>query len=72
MEPMNLLPCPFCGSKNISAYTGSIGPDCSIECDECGAMINCDVPWGNMTEAEHDEACRKELTKRWNRRVSNG
>lgn len=64
-----LKPRPFCGSANIRDGAFSISPDCFVLCEDCGASIETEVPWGDMTEKEHDQECWKELERRWNRRT---
>ena len=66
------IPCPFCGGSNIKFWVGSIGPECSVGCDDCNVWMEMSVPWGNMNEQEHDMKCHEELMKAWNRRATNG
>jgi hypothetical protein len=51
-------------------YAGSIGPECSITCTDCNVWLELSVPWGDMTEEEHDRACWEALEKTWNRRAN--
>lgn len=65
----DLLPCPFCGSEDISVKAFSTAPDCSVECQGCGAAIERRVPWGvDLTEGQHDSLCREVLLEAWNQR----
>lgn len=67
-----LKPCPFCGGTDIKMYAYSIAPECSVECQQCGARIDASVPWRRIdTEALHDHKCWKKLAKKWNRRAQN-
>jgi Lar family restriction alleviation protein len=63
---MNLLPCPFCGSTEVSLSTASnmVNEVCSkfAECHVCAAMGPECMP-SNLSD---DEA-----TKLWNNRASN-
>lgn len=68
MGKETLLPCPFCGNKNLHSGAFSFSEDCFISCD-CGAMVELQIPWGDMTQDEHDDACRQALEKAWNRRA---
>ena len=64
-----LKPCPFCGSTDIKLYAFDIAPECSIECQKCGATIQSEVRWKEKESiVKHDERCLKKLTKKWNRR----
>ena len=64
----DLKPCPFCGSDDIRACAFEISPECYIECCNCGARIDAEIPWGDSDIQEHDNACLKALRKLWNRR----
>ena len=66
-----VLPCPFCGGKNIEMGAFSISPDCFIAC-KCGAEITLEVPFNGMSVPEHDRVCHDELVKAWNRRANHG
>lgn len=67
---MELKPCPFCGGKDIKVYASSIGPECHVMCNNCGATIELCVPWDvDMTEEDHDEECFTKLANAWNRRT---
>ena len=68
MKEIELKPCPFCGGNNIKCGAFAIVTDCYVECTDCGAMFETEVPWGNMNEEEHDRACLEKLAKLWNRR----
>lgn len=54
-------PCPFCGGTNITMSAGGICSECEITCDDCGATVIKDVPWGEMNEEQHDKECVKIL-----------
>lgn len=56
------LPCPFCGSENLSKGSRmfDFGEDIHIQCMECGAKIQICMEYG-----------WDELRKRWNRRTPN-
>ena len=69
MDKETLLPCPFCGNKNLHSGAFSLSEDCFISCD-CGAMVELQIPWGDMTQDEHDDACKQALEKAWNRRTN--
>lgn len=64
----DLKPCPFCGSDDIRVCAFEISPECYIECCNCGARIDAEIPWGDSDIQEHDNACLKALRKLWNRR----
>ena len=68
----DLKPCPFCGSDDIRVCAFEISPECYIECCNCGARIDAEIPWGDSDIQEHDNACLKALRKLWNRRITNG
>lgn len=64
------LPCPFCGSSNISAgevstdYAGGHGAQCTqSRCDDCGAL----GPEADLTNGEVDYGDVKAIAA-WNRR----
>lgn len=47
-DTAELLPCPFCGSSNISRSVGERGdstPYPYIECDDCGAAVESQEEW---------------------------
>lgn len=71
MSDIELKPCPFCGSEDISVHAYSIDPSCYIVCEKCGASIESKVSWGEMSEQEHDDECYKVLAELWNRRTPN-
>jgi hypothetical protein len=65
-----LKPCPFCGSEDIKMSAFDISPECSVDCQQCGACIFDSVPWRMFdTVKSHDKRCWKKLIKKWNRRV---
>ena len=63
-----LKPCPFCGSKDVDCRAWTFGSDCYVKCTNCGATIETVVPWEDMSEEKHDEACREVLIELWTRR----
>ena len=66
-----LKPCPLCKGIDLTIGAYSVSDECYISCS-CGLSLTLSVPWKkNMTEKEHDKACIKKLTKKWNKRVDN-
>ncbi len=51
---MKILPCPFCGSKNIAVYSSSVLYRYAVVCEDCHACGN-----------ESDVA--KKAIKNWNK-----
>lgn len=60
----SLLPCPFCGSTHVRAWTiqgaGEAGSQQAVGCEECGVHVRC----MGITVRARDKA-----VKIWNRRT---
>lgn len=63
----NFNPCPMCGGTDISCHAFSISEDCSVECNECGFIVETETLWeGCNNVREHDLRCVDDLRKIWN------
>jgi len=72
---MELLPCPFCGCKEVEYYNGwkkgsrkcddSYGRNPSICCDECGIGFSV----GYFGYGISDKKAKKDTYEAWNKRV---
>lgn len=69
MDKTKFKPCPFCGCEQIEVWASCISPDWECSCVNCGSTIQGSVAWGDMTEAEHNNACLNEAVKAWNKRA---
>lgn len=72
VKKREILPCPFCGSKEVATFAFSISPGCFIECANCGAGIEAKVQRKeDETTKEHEKRCDRKLINLWNRRTKN-
>ena len=67
----NLKPCPFCGSKEISAwYRGTrYGRIAFIECDTCGATSKTFRYYDDNKEFNENDIGAEKAVAAWNRRA---
>lgn len=66
MGMLNLKPCPFCGSKNVTLFAYSEGGIC-VKCLDCSCQTGVCSDY-SISNAEKDSAAERVL-RAWDRRA---